>query len=344
MDGLIECDAFLGGKKWLPRERFQFRPSVYGLVVHQGRVLLVDLPRTGKCCLPGGGLGVGERMEAALKREIREETGIEVTAGPLVGFQESFSYYEASDSANHIFAFYYLCTSETLEVCGRDEIDDWEADNPHWAEIESLRAEDFQARGELILDLLAGGGFGTSVPKQSLEAAMDELIECQAFLGGKKWLPRERFQFRPSVYGLVVHEGRILLVDLPRTGKCCPPGGGVEAGERMELALKREIREETGIEVTVGPLVGFREGFFYYEASDLAHHVLAFFHLCTPETLEVCSKEEIDDGEADNPHWAEIDTLQAEDFHFYGDLIVELLGRADTLSPIPDSPKDCHEN
>ena len=164
---------------------------------------------------------------------------------------------------------------------------------------------------------------------------MDELIECQAFLEGRKWLPRERFQFRPSVYGLVMHEGRVLLVDLPRTGKCCPPGGGVEVGERMETALKREIREETGIEVAVGPLVGFQEGFFYYEASGRAHHLLAFFHLCTPETMELCGKGEVDDGEADNPHWADIADLRAGDFQAFGDLIVDLLGRPDSLSPIP---------
>jgi 8-oxo-dGTP pyrophosphatase MutT (NUDIX family) len=158
----------------------------------------------------------------------------------------------------------------------------------------------------------------------------EELVECRAFLGGMKCVPRDRLQFRPSVYGLIVHQGQVLLVDLPRTGRRCPPGGGVEAGERMEAALKREIREETGVEVTVGPLVGFQENFFYWEDSDQAFHHLAFYYLCTPETLEPCGKGEIDDGEADNPHWAEVESLRGDDFQCDGDLIVDLLSRPET--------------
>ena len=33
-----------------------------------------------------------------------------------------------------------------------------------------------------------------------------------------------------------------------------PPGGGVEFGESLESALRREVAEETGVDVEVGPL------------------------------------------------------------------------------------------
>ncbi len=48
-------------------------------------------------------------------------------------------------------------------------------------------------------------------------------------------------------------ENRILLVNHHRHGWSMP-GGQVEVGENLIDALKREIMEETGIEVTVGEL------------------------------------------------------------------------------------------
>lgn len=53
--------------------------------------------------------------------------------------------------------------------------------------------------------------------------------------------------------------GRLLLVrraNEPGRGLWSLPGGRVEPGESAEQALVREVREETGLLVTVGPLVG----------------------------------------------------------------------------------------
>ena len=62
-----------------------------------------------------------------------------------------------------------------------------------------------------------------------------------------------------GVYGWLEEEGNVLLVatrrDLGAAGRqvCWElPGGKVEAGERDAEALRREIREETGLDVEVG--------------------------------------------------------------------------------------------
>jgi len=58
-----------------------------------------------------------------------------------------------------------------------------------------------------------------------------------------------------AVMGIVRNsEGQILLIRSPRRG-WEPPGGQVENGEGVLLALEREILEESGIEIEPGRLV-----------------------------------------------------------------------------------------
>lgn len=61
--------------------------------------------------------------------------------------------------------------------------------------------------------------------------------------------------------GAVVHDaaGRLLLVrraNEPGRGQWSLPGGRVEPGESDASAVARELREETGLEVRVGSLIG----------------------------------------------------------------------------------------
>lgn len=54
--------------------------SIKGIVIHDGRVLLL-LNERGEWDLPGGRPGPGEDHRAALRREVREEAGLEVEVG-----------------------------------------------------------------------------------------------------------------------------------------------------------------------------------------------------------------------------------------------------------------------
>lgn len=48
----------------------------------------------------------------------------------------------------------------------------------------------------------------------------------------------------------------VLLVKRRDNGRWEPPGGVLELDETIEAGLRREVREETGAEINVGPLTG----------------------------------------------------------------------------------------
>jgi ADP-ribose pyrophosphatase YjhB (NUDIX family) len=62
-----------------------------------------------------------------------------------------------------------------------------------------------------------------------------------------------------AVVALVLHGSSVLLVRRavePERGKWALPGGYMDAGEMPDEALRREVYEEVGICVEVGPLLG----------------------------------------------------------------------------------------
>lgn len=83
---------------------------------------------------------------------------------------------------------------------------------------------------------------------------------------------------RVACAGAVVSraDGRILVVrrgQAPSAGLWSIPGGRVDANETLEVAARREVQEETGLDVVVGALIGEVElphGADTYLVSDFA--------------------------------------------------------------------------
>lgn len=68
----------------------------------------------------------------------------------------------------------------------------------------------------------------------------------------------------------------------PLAGRWSVPGGGVEAGETLAGGLAREIREETGLEIAVGPVLDVFDRITRDADGRVEYHYVLVDYLCRP--------------------------------------------------------------
>lgn len=105
-----------------------------------------------------------------------------------------------------------------------------------------------------------------------------------------------------AVGAVVVHDGALLMVQRghePARGAWTLPGGRVEKGEYLEDALRREVLEETGIEIDVERLLGI------LEVVSEPHYVILDFLATTESQTEPRA-----DTDALAARWVPLDEVQ----------------------------------
>jgi mutator protein MutT len=107
------------------------------------------------------------------------------------------------------------------------------------------------------------------------------------------------FPDRPivGVGGVVVQDGQVLIVKRahePRKGEWSLPGGIVELGETLVEALKRELKEETGLEVDVGDVVEVFDRVHRLDGR-IQYHFVIVDYLCRPIGGTLCASDDAED-------------------------------------------------
>lgn len=88
----------------------------------KGEVLLQRRADSSKWGFPGGAIELGETPEAAAVREVKEETGLDVEVGALLGvFTEPDMTYPNGDAAQSICIAYELKITGGHLTCDQDE-------------------------------------------------------------------------------------------------------------------------------------------------------------------------------------------------------------------------------
>ena len=137
-------------------------------------------------------------------------------------------------------------------------------------------------------------------------------IKCRSWDGGFISIPEEKLELRVSAYGIIFNDEELLVMKQGERSQFSFPGGGINAGEYIKDGLMREIREETGLDVTVKEMLFFKEDMFFYNPLNQAIHGVLLFFRC--ETSGIALKAMNKETEVEIPLWTDYKDLNNDSF------------------------------
>ncbi|HWJ82395.1 MAG TPA: NUDIX domain-containing protein [Nocardioides sp.] len=250
------------------------RLAAYAVIVRGDRILLSRLSarvtQQELWSLPGGGVDHGEDPREAVVREVHEETGLTAEVGETA----------------HVYSLHLPDTWRRGRRVDAHSVrivyQGWvapDAPDPRVVEVDGSTAE---------------------AAWQPLSAVLDGTLPTVSLVGQALAAYRPHRHQRIAAYAYVERDGALLLTRNsalgPHPGRWNLPGGGIDHGESPADTVVRELREETGLEGTVGALLRVTDRHFTGTAPSGRHedfHALQIVYRATvpdgvePTVLEV---------------------------------------------------------
>lgn len=115
-------------------------------------------------------------------------------------------------------------------------------------------------------------------------------------------------------------ENKVLICESNKWNqKFVIPGGHIEAGEKMEETLVREVKEETGLDVYDIKILGITESIYSKSFQNQKHFIFVDF-ICRSDSDQVILNEE-----ADSYQWIELSEIEDYELEeFTANLLKEL--------------------
>lgn len=100
-----------------------------------------------------------------------------------------------------------------------------------------------------------------------------------------------------AVGAVIVRDGKALIIKRahePRKGEWSLPGGLLELGESLQDAVRREIKEETNLDVEVGPVLETFDRVHRDGGGNIRYHFVIVDYVCWPRGGEAMPGSDAD--------------------------------------------------
>jgi ADP-ribose pyrophosphatase YjhB (NUDIX family) len=267
------------------------RVAAYAVILRDGAILLSRLALSVTpdelWTLPGGGLDHGEDPRDAVVREIREETGLDAVIG------ETARVYSAHLPG--VWRDGRRVDAHALRIV----YEGWVSPDAPEPQVLEVGGSTMAAAWHPVAAVLDG-----TVPVAPM--VLEALADHRPF----------RHQ-RLGAYALVRRDDAVLLTRISErgfhTGSWTLPGGGVDHGEPPRNAVLRELREECGVDGSVGELVAVHDDHFSGTAPsgryEDFHAVALAFEVMLDASAEPVLTEV--DGTTDAVAWVPIGEIES---------------------------------